>query len=117
MQKENLNLISGTVFLWLFWPSFNAAEVTGDSQQRAIINTYLSLASCCVTAFILSYLFSSEKKFDMVHVQNSTLAGGVAIGASADLMVQPWGALLVGMFAALVSVFGYSILSVSIRNV
>lgn len=30
---------AGTVFLWMFWPSFNSAEQTGDDQQRAVINT------------------------------------------------------------------------------
>lgn len=36
----------GSLFLWVFWPSFNSAlldEIT--QQQRAIVNTYLSLAS------------------------------------------------------------------------
>ena len=34
----------GTVFLWMFWPSFNGgAAASGDAQQRAIINTYYSL--------------------------------------------------------------------------
>ena len=31
----------GTVFLWMFWPSFNAgAAAEGDAQMRAIVNTY-----------------------------------------------------------------------------
>lgn len=35
----------GTLFLWIFWPSFNSALVDGADSQRAIINTYLSLAA------------------------------------------------------------------------
>lgn len=45
----------GTLFLWIFWPSFNSVLVDGADQERAILNTYLSLAaatggcefSCC----------------------------------------------------------------------
>lgn len=36
----------GTLFLWVFWPSFNSALLDGPEQQRAILNTYLALAAC-----------------------------------------------------------------------
>lgn len=36
----------GTLFLWIFWPSFNSALLDGAEQERAIINTYLALAAC-----------------------------------------------------------------------
>jgi ammonium transporter Rh len=52
--------------LWLFWPSFNSGLAEGDAQHRAVINTYYSLAACCVTAFALSSLVSKDNKFDMV---------------------------------------------------
>lgn len=35
----------GTLFLWIFWPSFNSALLDGIEQERAIVNTYLSLAA------------------------------------------------------------------------
>ena len=44
----------------------------------------------------------------MVSIQNATLAGGVAVGASADLVILPWGAILVGMLAGALSVLGYT---------
>lgn len=50
----------------------------------------------------------------MVHIQNSTLAGGVAVGTSANLMLQPSGAVLVGIIAAIISVAGYAKLTVRI---
>jgi len=73
------------MFLWLFWPSFNSATLTGDDQQRAIINTLLSISASCVITFAVSALVSKDNKFNMVHVQNSTLAGGVAIGTAAGV--------------------------------
>jgi ammonium transporter Rh len=43
----------------------------------------------------------------MVSVQNATLAGGVAVGSSSDLVIQPWGAITIGCAAGLLSVVGY----------
>ncbi|ELU18387.1 hypothetical protein CAPTEDRAFT_137751 [Capitella teleta] len=97
----------GTVFLWLFWPSFNSAVAAdGDDQLRAIINTYFCLAACCVTTFAVSSLIEKDK-FLMEHIQNATLAGGVAIGSMADMDVKLWGAILIGMAAGTLSVLGY----------
>jgi ammonium transporter Rh len=97
----------GTLFLWMFWPSFNGALATGSSQHRVVVNTVLALCSCCVAAFIASNLLRHGHKFDMVDIQNATLAGGVAVGSSADLVIEPWGAILIGMIAGTVSVCGY----------
>ncbi|XP_018301485.1 rhesus blood group-associated glycoprotein Rh50 isoform X1 [Mycetomoellerius zeteki] len=101
----------GTVFLWLFWPSFNSAALTGDDQQRAIINTLLSISASCVITFAVSALVSKDNKFNMVHVQNSTLAGGVAIGTAAGMMCQPVGALIIGAISGVISVLGYKYLT------
>jgi len=97
----------GTIFLWTFWPSFNGGLAQGDQRHRAVINTYISLAACCLISYAVSALLNHENKFDMVHVQNSTLAGGVAIGTSANLMIQPFGAMIVGSVAGVISVVGY----------
>lgn len=102
----------GTLFLWIFWPSFNSALVDGADQERAILNTYLSLAAATVTTFMLSVLVSHEHKLDMVHVQNSTLAGGVAVGSVCNLLIQPYGAVTIGVLAGVLSVLGYRFLSV-----
>jgi ammonium transporter Rh len=39
--RRTRSLQVGTVFLWMFWPSFNAgAAAEGDAQMRAVVNTY-----------------------------------------------------------------------------
>ena len=103
----------GTVFLWMYWPSFNAgAAATGDAQQRAVINTYLALCAACCSAFAVSALVNHERKFVMEHIQNATLAGGVAVGAVADMILTPFGALVMGTIAGSWSTIGYEFISV-----
>ncbi|XP_012224503.2 ammonium transporter Rh type A [Linepithema humile] len=114
--QSDIFAMIGTVFLWLFWPSFNSAGLTGDDQQRAIINTLLSISASCVITFAVSALVSKNNRFDMVHIQNSTLAGGVAIGTAAGMMCQPVGALVVGVLSGVISVLGYKYLTPIIQR-
>ena len=109
VYHSDLFAMIGTLFLWMYWPSFNSALVTVENdQQRAIINTYLSLVACCVTTFAISGLVNKQRKLSMVHVQNATLAGGVAIGTVANMIIEPWGAILIGSLAGVISVLGYT---------
>ncbi|XP_053680936.1 ammonium transporter Rh type A [Anopheles nili] len=114
--SSDISAMIGTIFLWIFWPSFNSALVDGADQERAIINTYLSLAGATVATFVLSALVSHEHKLDMVHVQNSTLAGGVAVGSICNLLIHPFGALIVGVIAGVISVLGYRFLTPAILS-
>ncbi|XP_050449446.1 ammonium transporter Rh type A isoform X1 [Cataglyphis hispanica] len=114
--QSDIFAMIGTIFLWLFWPSFNSAALKGDDQQRAIINTLLSISASCVIAFAVSAVVSKDNKFNMVHVQNSTLAGGVAIGTAAGMMCQPVGALIIGALSGLISVMGYKYLTPIIQR-
>uniref|UniRef100_A0A8C5DPM1 Ammonium transporter AmtB-like domain-containing protein n=1 Tax=Gouania willdenowi TaxID=441366 RepID=A0A8C5DPM1_GOUWI len=102
----------GTLFLWMFWPSFNSAITDhGDGQHRAAINTYLALASTVLTTVAVSSLFQKHGKLDMVHIQNSTLAGGVAVGTAAEFMLMPYGSLIVGFCCGIISTLGYIFLT------
>ena len=42
----------------------------------------------------------------------SSLSGGVAVGCVADLMIQPYGAFLLGSLTGVISCLGYRILQV-----
>ncbi|XP_050750888.1 ammonium transporter Rh type A [Gymnogyps californianus] len=102
----------GTLFLWLFWPSFNSAIAPETSyQMKAIVNTYYSLAACTVVTFALSSLVDQRGKFSMVLIQNATLAGGVAVGTCADLSIHPFGAMCIGSMAGIISVLGFHFLT------
>lgn len=45
----------GTLFLWIYWPSFNSVLADGTGQERAILNTYLSLAAATGKHVFLIY--------------------------------------------------------------
>jgi ammonium transporter Rh len=109
----------GTLFLWMYWPSFNAALVTdsGFQQERAIMATVLSITASCASAFAATKVLSHSKKLDMVHVQNATLAGGVAMGTSCNLAIGPAAAITVGLVVGIASVVGYSFVTSRLERV
>jgi len=95
----------GTLFLWVLFPSFNAAFVIPDQQAQTIVNTILSLASSATFAAAISHLRGPEKnRFEMEDIRNATLAGGVAVSASANLVLSPWAAILIGCCSGFLSV-------------
>ncbi|NXS43024.1 RHAG protein, partial [Balaeniceps rex] len=109
---SDLFAMIGTLFLWLFWPSFNSAIASAPIyQMKAIVNTYYSLAACAVVTFALSSLVDQRGKFSMVLIQNATLAGGVAVGTCADLSIHPFAAMCIGSVAGIISVLGFHFLS------
>lgn len=57
----------GTIFLWIFWPSFNSAPTPlGDGQHRTALNTYYSLTASTLSTFALSALVGRDGRLDMV---------------------------------------------------
>ncbi|XP_058150662.1 ammonium transporter Rh type C [Dasypus novemcinctus] len=108
VYHSDLFAMIGTLFLWAYWPSFNSAVSNhGDAQHRAAINTYCSLAACVLTSVALSSALQRKGKLDMVHVQNATLAGGVAVGTAAEMMLTPYGSLIVGSLCGVISTLGF----------
>ncbi|XP_074942700.1 ammonium transporter Rh type A [Phalacrocorax aristotelis] len=102
----------GTLFLWVFWPSLNSAiAVEQIYQEKAIINTYYSLAASTVVTFALSSLVDQRGKFSMVLIQNATLAGGVAVGTCADMSIGSYAAMCIGSIAGIISVLGFRFLT------
>lgn len=116
--KENTSYHSdilcllGTLFLWVFWPSFNSAlALKGDDQHRAILHTFIGLSASTLTAFALSAMLNKNGKFTMADIQNVTLAGGVTVGASVDMMISPAAAYILGMIGGAACMLGYKYLS------
>lgn len=98
----------GTLFLWMYWPSFNAGYFPENGFQKSLVvsNTIISLTGSCLAAFIVSGLI--REKFCMDDILNATLAGGVAIGAPSGVVANPGIALTIGLFAGAISTLGYA---------
>lgn len=107
---SDLFSLIGTLFLFIYWPSFNGAALdpNSDGQQRAIVNTFLSLLAAATGSFITSSMLSASGKFRPVDIQNATLAGGVAMGCNCNLTLQPATCLLIGLSAGCLSTFGFA---------
>jgi ammonium transporter Rh len=108
---SNIFTMIGTIFLWLFWPSFNfgVASQTFFEQNQVVVNTLLALIGSCLSTIICSSLLSHG--INMEDILNATLAGGVAIGASCGLLYHPGVALAVGFIAGVLSTLGFKYLS------
>ena len=95
----------GTLFLFMFWPSFNGALASENQQQRVIINTTLAITASTLAAAAICRI-----KFGMLEMEvilNATLAGGVAVGSASDLVVTAGIAMAIGCLAGIISAIGF----------
>ncbi|NWT72314.1 RHL protein, partial [Prunella himalayana] len=102
--KSELFSVLGTVFVWVFWPSFNS--ILASSKKKAVLNTYLALAVSAVAAFMLSALTSKDGKFRMAHIRSAVLAGGVAVSYTAEHIHHPWIAMILGLLGSVITILG-----------
>ncbi|XP_010006687.1 PREDICTED: RH-like protein [Chaetura pelagica] len=107
--KSDLFSMLGTLFLWVFWPSFNSV-LFSNYRQTAIYNTYFALAVSAVTAFVLSVLTTKDGKFRMTDIHSAALAGGVAVGYAMGSIQHPWIAMILGLLASVIAILGSSCL-------
>jgi len=105
----------GTLFLYAYWPSFNAALGSGTYIQRATINTYLAIACSCTASIVVSKLVH-HGKLNMEIVLNASVSGGVAIGSAADIIVSPCGAMIAGFITGCISACGFAFLSPFVKK-
>lgn len=95
----------GSMVLWLFWPSFCSAIVSLDEVPKTMMNTVLALSGATLSTYLLSTLFRKGKT-SIADMANAALAGGVAIGATCNI-VAPGLAFGIGLLAGAVCVVGY----------
>ncbi len=98
----------GSMILWIFWPSFCSAIVPEADFEKTVVNTVLALCGATVITYLLSTVFRKGKP-SIADIANASLAGGVAIGATCNLVSAPT-AFLIGIFAGGICVIGYVII-------
>ncbi len=105
----------GSLVLWLFWPSFCCAVVPAEQVAATAVNTLLALCGATLATFLLSAFFSKGKVM-IGDMANAALAGGVAIGATCNVVNAPT-ALALGALAGALCVFGYAVIQAKIKKV
>ncbi|OEY73806.1 ammonium transporter [Salegentibacter salarius] len=107
---HNIPLATAGVFiLWLGWFGFNGGSVlSADPSLTSItlVTTCLATAAGGISAFLVSTI--AYKNYDLTMFLNGILGGLVGITAGADLM-SPFDAVLIGLVAGGVIVFGVSL--------
>ncbi len=98
----------GVFILWLGWYGFNGAAATSVEQLGSIfLTTTISPAIATVTCMIFTWI--KYGKPDVSMCLNASLAGLVAITAPCDV-TDALGAIIIGIVAGLLVVFGVWIL-------
>lgn len=103
----------GSMVLWVFWPSFCCAIVSFEQVPITAINTVMALAGATLSTYLLGTLMRKGKT-NIADMANAALAGGVAIGATCNL-VSPSGAFGIGLLAGAISVVGYIVIQPALQ--
>ncbi|NXB55848.1 RHBGB protein, partial [Struthidea cinerea] len=117
MGHQTVFAVVGTIYLWIFWPSFTStATVLDNAENWAALNTYFSLAASTLATFILSPVLYEESIPRMVQIQDATLAGMAVMGMAGEMLVTPFGALIAGFLAGLISPLGFRFFTPVLRS-
>ncbi len=104
----------GSMVLWIFWPSFCSAVVPHAQMPQTAINTIMALCGATLMTYITGVIFHKGKTA-IADIANAALAGGVAIGATCNL-VSPLGAFGIGLLAGALCVTGYAVIQPKIQS-
>jgi ammonium transporter Rh len=104
----------GSMMLWLFWPSFCSAVVPMEQFAVTAVNTILALCGATASTYLFSLIFR-KGKVALGDMANAALAGGVAIGATCNIVSAPV-AFAIGAIAGALCVFGYAVVQSKLQN-
>jgi ammonium transporter Rh len=85
-----------------------AKQLGGDEREKTVVNTVLALCGATLITYLLSTVLRKGKT-SIADIANASLAGGVAIGATCNLVSAPT-AFLIGILAGGICVIGYVVI-------
>jgi ammonium transporter Rh len=94
----------GSLFLWVFYPSFCAALVAPKDIPTTVVNVIMALSGSTLAAYITSVKFRG--KLSVSDIANGALAGGGVVGASCNL-IDPFTGFMMGVIGGLLATFGF----------
>ena len=97
-NSEKLSFL-GFLFLWVMWPSFNAAMAPSGTQLPAIVNTVLCQVVTTCSAYLFSHIIYG--KFTPTELKLSGMAGGIAIGSVVGAVTPPYVPVVMGGFTGI----------------
>ena len=60
-KTSDLFAMIGTIYLFIFWPSFNCAlAFEANARHRTVMNTCYSISMSCVVTYLLSKIFNKR---------------------------------------------------------
>jgi ammonium transporter Rh len=104
----------GTIFLWIFFPSFNVANIqhkmdyiNGKNfievlRYRGIMNTYLSMVGSLIGTFVFNPMIHNGK-IKVEQFLNSAYVGGIIIGGCCTICTSAWASILIGFIGGSIS--------------
>jgi ammonium transporter Rh len=104
----------GSMVLWLFWPSFCCAVVPPAQLAATAVNTVIALCGATIATYVFSSILG-KGKVAIADMANAALAGGVAIGATCNVIPVAF-AFAIGMFSGALCVFGYAFVQPRIQR-
>jgi ammonium transporter Rh len=105
----------GSMVLWLFWPSFCSAIVPMEQFAATAVNTILALCGATASTYLFG-LILRKGKVTIGDMANAALAGGVAIGATCNVVSAPL-AFAIGVIAGALCVFGYVVVQPKLQKI
>ncbi len=90
----------GSLLLWMLWPSFVTGFLPAEETTWGMITCYMAGLGSMISAYFVCLVM--EKKVNPLIYAYALLAGPVAIG-SPLIILGPWGALLLGILAGVLT--------------